>query len=154
MSFGYGVGDVIAILGLFERVAIELRNYKQAPAQFQQLGAELDLLRNTLKYVLQLNADDPAERETLDRIRAITMHCLQPLQALADRMQTKESGLGHFRGARSISSIGTRLHWSMIAQKDVDELRKVVLSEMIAVNMLLSLQQLYVLALMRAAFQN
>jgi hypothetical protein len=143
MSFGYALGDVIAVLSLFERISIELRNYKDAPARFQQLSAELDLLRSTLQHVLHLNPESQAERQTLERIRVIAMHCMQPLQALADKMQTKEASLGHFRSTRSLNSIGARLHWSMIAQKDVDELRKVILSEMVAINMLLSVQQLY-----------
>ncbi|KAI0377775.1 hypothetical protein F5Y04DRAFT_291644 [Hypomontagnella monticulosa] len=142
MSFGCAVGDVIAVLGLFERVSIELRNYKNAPAHFQQLTAEIDLLRSTLQHVLRLNPGNQAEIQTLEQIRAIAMHCLQPLQALADKMQVKENSLGHFRTTRSLSTVGTRLHWSMIAQKDVDELRKVILSEMVAITMLLSVQQL------------
>ena len=36
MSFGYAVGDVIAILNLFERVAVEVRNYRNAPQHFPQ----------------------------------------------------------------------------------------------------------------------
>ncbi|KAI1017574.1 hypothetical protein LB504_003961 [Fusarium proliferatum] len=141
MSFGYGVGDVIAVLGLFERIAIELRNYKDAPMQFQQLRAELDLLRGTLKHVLSLEPEGDAERETLEQIRAIIIYCAQPLQSMADKMRSKESSLGHFRTTRSLVSIGTRLHWSMIDQTDVMGLRKILLSQMTAINTLLSIQQ-------------
>ncbi|OTA90110.1 hypothetical protein M434DRAFT_14144 [Hypoxylon sp. CO27-5] len=142
MSFGYAIGDVVAVIGLFERVSIELRNYKNAPAHFQQLSAELDLLRRTLQQVLCLCPENEAECQTLEQIRTIAIHCLQPLQTLADKMQAKESSLGHFRTTGSLSNIGTRLHWSMIAQKDIDEFRKTILSEMAAINILLSSQQL------------
>ncbi|KAG7294396.1 hypothetical protein NEMBOFW57_004467 [Staphylotrichum longicolle] len=135
-------GEVIAILGLFERVAIELRNYKDAPEHFQHLGVELDLLRSTLRHALQLRPENDDERHTLDKVGAIATHCLQPLQALAEKMRAKESSLGHFRTTGSLVNIGTRVHWSLIARKDVDELRKVVLAEMVAINMLLSAQQL------------
>ncbi|KAF5651832.1 general transcriptional corepressor ssn6 [Fusarium sp. NRRL 25303] len=140
MSFGYGVGDVIAVLGLFERIAIELRNYKDAPMQFQQLRAELDLLRGTLERVLSLEPEGDAERETLEQIRAIVIYCAQPLQSMADKMRSKESSLGHFRTTRSLGSIGTRLHWSMIDRSDIEELRKILLSQMAAINTLLSVQ--------------
>ncbi|KAJ1328103.1 hypothetical protein MN608_07439 [Microdochium nivale] len=126
MSFGYAVGDVIAVLGLFERVAVELRNYKGAPAHFQQLGAEIDLLRSTLRQVLALDPQDEAERRTIERVRAIAMHCMEPLQKMADKMQTKESSLGQFRTSKSLGHIGMRLHWSMVAQSDVDELRAIL----------------------------
>lgn len=136
-------GELIAILGLFERVAIELRNYKDSPAHFQHLGVELDLLRSTLRHALQLRPENDDERHTLDKVGAIATHCLQPLQALAEKMRAKESSLGHFRTTGSLVNIGTRVHWSLIARKDVDELRKVILAEMVAINMLLSAQQLY-----------
>ncbi|KAK7578372.1 hypothetical protein V3481_014221 [Fusarium oxysporum f. sp. vasinfectum] len=142
MSFGYAVGDVIAILGLFERIAIELRNYKDAPMHFQRLCAELDLVRSTLKHVLILEPESPAERQTLEKVRAIIMHCGQPLQSMAEKMRAKESSLGHFKTTRSLSSIGTRLHWSMIEQGDVEELRKTIMSQMAAINILLSVQQM------------
>lgn len=135
-------GEIIAVLGLFERVALELRNYKGAPAHFQQLSVELDLLRSTLRHVLQLQPDEDDERQLLEKVRAIVMHCLGPVQAMAHKMQGKERSLGHFRTTRSLTSVGTRIHWSLIAQKDVDELRKTILSEMLAINMLLSAQQL------------
>ncbi|EXL70987.1 hypothetical protein FOPG_13243 [Fusarium oxysporum f. sp. conglutinans race 2 54008] len=51
MFFGYGVCDVIAALSLCERVAIELRNYKDAHMQLQQLLAELDLLRERNAHI-------------------------------------------------------------------------------------------------------
>ncbi|KAF5688666.1 general transcriptional corepressor ssn6 [Fusarium denticulatum] len=143
MSFGYGVGDVIAVLGLFERIAIELRNYKDAPKQSQLLGAEIDLLRGTLKRVLYLEPECDAERETLEQIRAIVIYCAQPLQSMADKMRSKETSLRDFKTTTSLRSIGTRLHWSMIALDEVQELRKTVMSQMAAINVLLSvLQQL------------
>lgn len=142
MSFGYAIGDVIAVLGLIGRVAIELRNYKDAPSHFQQLRVELDLVHSTLQHVLRLEPESEEERQTLDQIRAIVVHCSQPLQGMADKMRSKEGSLGHFRTTRSLSSIGTRLHWSMVAQSDVDAFRKTIMSEMAAINILLSVQQL------------
>lgn len=142
MSFGYAVGDVIAVLGLFERVAVELRNYKDAPAHFQQLSAELDLLRSTLQHVLQIRPDTPEEQQTLEKVRAVAIHCLQPLRALSAKMEAKQSSLGHFRANGTLRAMGTRLHWSMVAKQDIDELRKTVLSEIVAINVLLSVQQL------------
>ncbi|KAI8666780.1 hypothetical protein NCS57_00904800 [Fusarium keratoplasticum] len=149
MSFGYAIGDVIAVLGLIERVAIELRNYKDAPSHFQQLRVELDLVQSTLQHVLRLEPESDEERQTLDQIRAIVVHCSQPVQVMADKMRSKESSLGHFRTTRSLSSIGTRLHWSMVAQSDVDSFRKTIMSEMAAINILLSVQQLQAKALDR-----
>lgn len=110
MSFGYAVGDVIAVLGLFERIVTELRNYKDAPSHFQQLRAELELVHSTLQHVLRLEPEDDVERQTLERVRAIALHCSQPLQAMVVKMRSKDGSLGHFRTTRSLANVGTRLH--------------------------------------------
>ena len=142
MSFGYGTGDVIAILNLFERVALEVRRYRTAPQHFQQLGAELQLLQRTLQRLLQTNPSGADEVEQLEHIRAIAIHCHQPIQAFINKMRPSEKSLGHSRSSTTLSTIGCRLHWSLITKKDVDELRKVVMSEMVAINVLLGMQQL------------
>ena len=144
MSFGYAVGDVIAILNLFERVALEVRNYRDAPQHFQQLGAELQLLQRTLQRLLQIEPSGEDEIQQLEQIRAIAIHCHQPLQAFINKMRPSEKSLGHARSSTTLSTIGRRLHWSLITKNDVDELRKVMMSEMIAINMLLGMQQLSV----------
>ncbi len=142
MSFGYAVGDVIAILQLFERVALEVRSYRNAPQHFQQLGAELQLLQGTLRRLLQLEPTCEDEKQQLEHIRAIAIHCHQPVQAFINKMRGSEKSLGHVRPSTTLSTIGRRLHWTLITKNDVDDLRKVVMSEMIAINMLLGLQQL------------
>ncbi|KAH7008663.1 hypothetical protein EDB80DRAFT_872466 [Ilyonectria destructans] len=142
MSFGFGVGDVIAVMGLFERLATEMSNYRDAPQHFQQLQAELGLLRSTIQNVLQIEPSSDEEAKNLGLIRAIAIHCNQPLQAFIQKMRVKEKGLGHFRTSGLLASVGTRLHWSMISRKDVEDLRKVLLSEMLAINILLGTHQL------------
>lgn len=142
MSFGYAVGDVCAVLNLVERVAYEVRNYRNAPAHFQQLRLELDLMRSTLQQVISIEPADQVEHTNLQRIRAIAIHCLQPLQGFISKIQGKEASLGHFRTTRSLSSVGTRLHWSLISKADVEDLRKTILSEMVAINLLFSMQHL------------
>lgn len=155
MSYAYGhaISDLIAVLGLFERVAIELRDFKNAPAHFQQLGAEIDLLQNTMRHAVRLIPQNDSHRETLERVRAIVMHCLTPLQALVNKMRTKESSLGHFRTSKSLSNIGTRIHWSMIAKQDIDEVRITITSETVAINMLLIAQSLYACSSVRGQMQ-
>jgi hypothetical protein len=142
MSFGFGVRDFLASIQNLKRIAEEVQNYRNAPRHFQQLSAELRLLQNTLQCVLQVQTTDVNELANLERIRQIAMHCQQPLLAFIDKIRPKETSLGHFRTAGTISAIGGRLHWSLITRKDVEDLRKVVVSEMVAINVLLGMQQL------------
>ncbi|KAI1387742.1 uncharacterized protein F4822DRAFT_444337 [Hypoxylon trugodes] len=135
------VGDAIAVLGLLERIGTEIRNYRHAPAQFQEFSVEIDFWCSTLRCVLRLNPEDVVDPSNLEKIRAIVMNCLRPLQDLANKMQVKEGVLGHFRTTRSVSAIGTRLHWSII-HKDVEEARSILISQMNTMLILLGIQQL------------
>ncbi|KAM5385270.1 hypothetical protein ACJZ2D_001231 [Fusarium nematophilum] len=137
MSFGFGISDAIAIAGLVERVAVEIRNYNDAPRHFQQLQVELDLLASTLRSVLEMQPQDVEEERRIEQIRAIAIHCQRPLMDFCDKMHLKGSGLGHFRTAGTLRTVGTRLHWSLVSAKDVQELRQIILSEMVALNVLL-----------------
>lgn len=142
MSFGFAVGDFIAILNVFERVALEVRSYRSAPEHFQQLGAELHLLQRALRILLQVEPSDQDEAHELEQIRAIAIHCHQPIQAFISKMRPSDKSLGHVRSSTTLSTIGHRLHWSLITKKDVDHLRKIIMPELIAINMLLGMQQL------------
>ena len=144
MSFGFAVGDVLAILNLFERVATEISSYRSAPQHFQQLGVELHLLQRTLHRLLELEPGSQDEVQELEQIRAITIHCHQPIQAFVSKMRASQKSLGPMSSSTTLTTISHKLHWSLIARKDVDELRKVIMSEMIAINMLLGMQQLFV----------
>lgn len=110
MSFRFVVGDVVAVLGVFEYVALELRGYKNALMHFQQFGIELGLLYSIFNYVFSLSPKD----------------------------LSKDSSLGYYCGTRSLSNISIRLDWSMIARKDVEDFCTTVLLEMVVINMLLS----------------
>ena len=144
MSFGIGVGDIIATVGLLERIACEFRNYRDAPSHFQQVGIELQLLHRTLTRLLRIEPQDDEEKEWLEQIRAVALQCHQPLLNFQEKIRPRESALGLGRRNRTIalSTIGYRLHWSLIARKDLEELRKSLLAGMTAINMMLGMQQL------------
>ena len=144
MSFGFGVGDIIAVVNLLERVTNEIRNYRDAPIHVQQLGSEMHLLHRALQRLLMIEPQDKEDTEWLEHIRAIAIHCQQPLLSFIEKMRLKESsfGLGNRRTTTALSTIGYRLHWSLITRKDMDELRKVIMAGIAAINMMLGMQQL------------
>lgn len=156
MSFGFGVGDFIAVVNLLERVANELRNYRDAPFHFQQVSAELHLFHRALSRILKIESEDKEDRELLEQIRAIAIQCRQPLLSFIEKMRLKESisGLSNRGRTIALTTVGRRLHWSLIARKDVDELRQVVVAGMTAINMMLGMQQLYALFPVMRALAN
>jgi hypothetical protein len=88
----------------------------------------------------------------LQRIRAISIQCLGPLRAFEEKMRKFDSVLGvdNWKGGsgdikssaqRKLESFRKRLHWSMIEKREVDELRAILASEILAINTLLGTQQ-------------
>ena len=142
MSFGFGIGDAVAILDLLKRVAEIVHSYRDAPQHFQNLGVELQLLHRALQRLFEVQPCCEDERQQLEQIRAIAMHCQQPLLAFIDKMRPSETSLGPMRSLGALSTIRKRVHWSLVTRKDVNELRQVLISEMAAINMLLAVQQL------------
>lgn len=142
MSFGFGVGDVIAVVGLIERIAREIQQYHGAPRHFQTLQVELGFMKTTLSRVLQIQPQSPGETASIEQMRAIALHCQQPLLDFIEKMRRREPGLSHFRTTGTLAAVGTRLHWSLVSRADVEELRRFLLSEMLALNVLLGTHQL------------
>lgn len=143
MSFGFGVGDFIAVLELFERIAREIRHFHGAPRHFQELQVELGLMKSTLSYVLQMQPESPDEAASIEQIRAVALHCQQPLLDFIEKLRRREPCLGHFKTASTLATVGARLHWTLISHADVDDLRRVLISQMLALNVLLGTHQLY-----------
>ncbi|KAF2967272.1 hypothetical protein GQX73_g6298 [Xylaria multiplex] len=149
MSFGTSIGDAFAIIGAIERIANEVRAYQSAPLHFQRLAIELGSLSSVCRQVFDLRPSLSDELLHIERIRAIAMQCLGPLQDFQTKMEKYENTLGThrdcIRGKRrkveSIKGFGKQLHWSAIARHDVDELRAILTSEILAINTLLGMMK-------------
>jgi hypothetical protein len=144
MSFGFSVGDFITFVNLVERVSAEVKAYKDAPRHFQHLSFELYALHETLLHVLRLEAFDVHDTNSLEKIKAVALHCQQPIQAFRDRMYGFEQSLGYYRTASMPLAFRRRLHWSLIKKSDADELREHVVSQMIAINIFIGTQTMSV----------
>lgn len=92
------------------------------------------------------------ERSQIERIRAIAMHCLGPLRAFEEHMRSYDntfgihgaayaSGTAAGGGLLKFRNFKKRLHWSAIARHEVDELRAVLTSEILAINTLVTMHQ-------------
>ncbi|KAI9728061.1 MAG: hypothetical protein M1835_003693 [Candelina submexicana] len=137
MAFGVGIGDVIAVAGLIERIATKIKDYRHAPEHFQQLTTGLDFLYQVLQRLGQVNATSSNQDEVanFERIKTVSTHCKGPLKAFLDKMDTYETFLGKYQVTGGFKEVGKRLYWSIsIGKKEVGELRAVVVSQILAIN--------------------
>lgn len=141
------IGDFVAIAGVIERIVTEVKAFNEAPLQFQRLAIELDFLSKVCHQVFELRPSNAEDLAQLERIRAIALHCLGPLKDFENKMKGYESALSSGSEPKSKSGnwsrVKKRLHWSAIARHEVDELRAILTSELLAINSLLSLQRWY-----------
>lgn len=72
------------------------------------------------------------------------LHIQIPVQQFLEKMKVKEDTLAMRGSPRSFNAVRTQLHWSLVARKGVEELRKTVISALMAINVLLGVQQLSV----------
>jgi len=137
--------------GVIERIVAEVKAYKEAPLHFQRLAIELDFLYKVCHQVFELRPSSTADLAQLERIRAIALHCLGPLKEFERKMEGYESSLGPNLRPKSKSGNLTRfkkrLQWSAITRHEVDELRAILTSELLAINTLLSMQRWYAILL-------
>ena len=66
-----GVGDVIAVGSLLNRIAVEIQSYRDAPSHFQSVGIELRLFHRALARLLEVEPQDEEEKLWLDQVRLI-----------------------------------------------------------------------------------
>jgi hypothetical protein len=136
---------LIAIAGLIERIVVEVKSYKEAPHHFQRLAIELDFLSKVCHQAFHLVSSRVDEQVRLERVRAIALQCLGPLQDFEKKMRSYENTLGPTNCSSNsrkgwARSFKKRLHWSAIARHEVDELRAILTSEILAINTLLTMQ--------------
>ena len=151
MALGCSLGDAIAVAGVIERIVAEVRSYRSAPQHFQRLAIELGFLSQVCTQILHVTPTVPSEIAQLQRIRAIAIQCLGPLQNFESKMRRYDSVIGPeawkggpVSGAQErLSNFRKKLHWSAIERREVDELRAILASEILAINTLLSIQDWY-----------
>lgn len=147
--------DILAIAGTIERIFGEIKSYREAPDHFRRLAVELDFLGKVCNQVFTLQPTLPDEWAQVERLRAISMQCLGPLHSFEEKMRSYHNTFGiqadqtctpstscswtirdlRHRKAR----VAQRLHWSAIARHEVDELRAILTSEILAINTILTM---------------
>ena len=116
MSFGFGVGDFLAV----SKLALDVYTaYKDAPEDFRNISDEiksLHIIINRSKDKFQDKTLNPDEQVQL---REILQGCTNVLGDL-DKLHTKYMSLGSAQSAGSSSQAIDRIKWS---QENIGELR-------------------------------
>ena len=112
MSFGYGVGDFIAVGTLAWNV---YKSCKEAPESFGNISSEVLSLRAVLKEAEETVFAQPLSPTKQERLKAVGDGCYRVLKDLDDLCQKYQS-----LGTRSKLRIRDRMRWG---SEDIPELR-------------------------------
>lgn len=147
MSFGWSIGDLLAALGLLNKVRIALTDSHGASAQFQEELAFLQNIAATLEHlrmleVLPLGALDPV------LLASLQQHCQQirgPLQDFLKDIQDRFfRRLGNKTSWWNARTAPRKVQWALSTSKKVTTLREIISGNLIAVQVALGQQTLHV----------
>jgi hypothetical protein len=129
MSFGFSVGDFIAVTQLIFQVTETLRDASGATSDYQELLRELESLDRALKHV------DRLQGAIADSIKCAALMCRYPLEDFLNNIRKYDKSLGVGSTAGGIKSFGRKLQWGFVTKDEVVRLRDYLSLHIGSINM-------------------
>lgn len=120
MSFGFSVGDFIAVGSLVTDIVSSLREASGSKSEYQEILRELEGLKHALSYLDKLQSVDACST-SIDSIKYAALSCRRPLEQFLNKIKKYDNALGVWSKAGTIRSAADKLKW---AYTQKDEIRK------------------------------
>ncbi|RDL35768.1 uncharacterized protein BP5553_06380 [Venustampulla echinocandica] len=120
MSFGFSVGDFIALGSLIADIASSLREAGGSKSEYQEILRELEGLEHALSHLDKLQSGDACST-SIASIKYAALSCRRPLEQFLNKIKKYDSALGVWSKAGTIRSAADKLKW---AYTQKDETRK------------------------------
>lgn len=119
MSFGFSVGDFLAVGKLIADITNSLRECSGSKSEYQELLRELESLDNALKHLDKLPTNIASAN--LESIKYAALSCRRPLEQFLGKIQKYDRALGIWGRANPIKNTADKLRWAF---KEKDEIKK------------------------------
>jgi hypothetical protein len=107
MSFGFSVGDFLAVGSLIKDVVVSLKDAGGAAADYQQLIVELHGLQRALDSIEHLHVDPGTpQAENINNLKVTALGCRYVLEEALKKLRSYES----LRLGQKSSSLGEWQH--------------------------------------------
>jgi hypothetical protein len=140
MSFGFAVGDFVAVGKLIRDIVSVLRT--AARAEYDELILELHGLQHTLNHVERLTAP-PERQSSVASIKVAALTCTHVLDEFANKLKRFES-LSAQHGVSNGKLWTQKLRWGFTMGDEVRNLRCYLLVHVGSLNARLATEGLYV----------
>lgn len=93
MSFGFSIGDFLAVGKLVAEIITSLQDAGGAKSDYQELIRELECLGKVLRRLDELQAQN-SNTKSLESIKYAALSCQRPLEDFLGKMKRYEDTLG------------------------------------------------------------
>jgi hypothetical protein len=139
MSFGFSVGDFIAVGKLFKDISSCLQDTGGAKADYQELVHELECLQQALQHLDRLqHSSSSAPSLNLDSIKYAALSCRRPLEQFLGKIQKYDRSLGIWGKSGIVRNTTDKLKWGFSSKEEVRRLQNYLNIHAGTINILLA----------------
>lgn len=137
MSFGFAVGDFVAVGKLVHDITDCLQATSSAKEEYQELVRELQLLNAALHHLDRLS-NSTESSTTVDSIKCAALSCRYPLGNFLAEIKKYDTSLGVQSQLSLMQSAKRKTQWTFVTKDDVERLQRYLNMHIGTINVLLA----------------
>lgn len=145
MSFGFSVGDFLAVGRLVADITKSLSEADGSKSGYQELLRELESLDHALKHLDNLQSRSPSSH--LESIKYAALSCRRPLEQFLAKIQKYDKALGVRISENAIKRTVDKLRWAFGEKDEIKKLQSYLNVHIGTINILLAVHGLEVMSL-------
>ena len=138
MSFGFSVGDFIAVGNVIKDICSCLQDAGGAKAEYQGLLRELECLQQALQHLDKLQNGGTSSSANLDSIKYAALSCRRPLEQFLAKIRKYDKSLGVWGKDGVIKSTADKLRWGFGQKEEIRKLQSYLNIHIGTINILLA----------------
>lgn len=143
MSFGFSVGDFIAVDRLITQITPSLKASVGSASDYQELQLELSGLQLVLHKVEHLKGS-PTQVPAINGIKVAALNCQFVLESFSERLKKYEKSLEYGHSHGWVVDTAKKIKWEVAMKREVQDLRAYLVAHTSTLNMRISTEGLYV----------
>lgn len=141
MSFGFAVGNFVAVGKLIKDITTSLRSVGGAKEDYQEIIREFETLDKVLRSLRDLEATT-GNSNTINSIIFTAISCRLPLEKFLEKTQKYEKSLGLWSSSSNVKGAKDKLRWSLSIKDDTKTLQSYLGIHLATINVLLKVHGL------------
>ncbi|OCL06463.1 hypothetical protein AOQ84DRAFT_410939 [Glonium stellatum] len=136
MSFGFSVGDFIAVGKLITDIVSCFQSAGGSASGYQELLRELDLLQHALRHLEKLSSKSSSTN--IDSIKYAALSCRRPLEHFLGKARKYEKSLGLRTKSGVLRAAADKVEWAFRQKDEIQKLQSYLNVHVGIINLLLA----------------